>query len=58
MSQSKYRFLTPQYNDRINDLSAQYDRRVKYHEQLKAMSASTLSEIRILKREISKLNDQ
>ena len=24
VSQSKYRFLTPQYNDRINDLSAQY----------------------------------
>ena len=53
-----YCFLTPQYNDRINDLSAQYNREVKYHEQLKAMSAFTLSEIRILKREISKLKDQ
>ena len=58
MSQSKYRLLTPQYNDSINDLSAQYNRKVKYHEQLKAMSASTLNEIKILKREISKLKDQ
>ena len=58
VSQSKYRFLTPQYNDRIIDLSAQYNRKVKYYEQLKAMSASTLNEIKILKREISKLKDQ
>ena len=54
----KYRFLTPQYSNRINDLQRLYNRQVQYHEHLKAMSPATIKELQALKAELAVLKGE